>query len=324
MKVLENNEKPIVIVVVGPTASGKTSLGIKIAKEVNGEIISADSMQIYKGLDVGTAKATEEEKKEAKHHLLDICNIEDKFSVADYKKKCYEKIDEILNQGKTPVIVGGTGLYVNAVLNNMNFDNEETLEEVEKKKLYRESLEKLLAEKGKEYLYNMLKDLDPEAAQNIHMNNTKRVIRAIELANEGIYKGNVEKRNDLWNKNDSKYDFVTVYINMPREILYDRINRRVDAMEDSGIIEEAKMLKSMNLDKNSTALQAIGYKEFFEYLDGKETLQEALEKLKQNTRRYAKRQITWFNKLNCDLVLNEKTDEKEIIDKLKRKVYGEK
>ena len=321
---MRNNKKPIVIVVVGPTASGKTSLGIKIAKEVNGEIISADSMQIYKGLDVGTAKATEEEKKEAKHHLLDICNIEDKFSVADYKKKCYEKIDEILNQGKTPVIVGGTGLYVNAVLNNMNFDNEETLEEVEKKKLYRESLEKLLAEKGKEYLYNMLKDLDPEAAQNIHMNNTKRVIRAIELANEGIYKGNVEKRNDLWNKNDSKYDFVTVYINMPREILYDRINRRVDAMEDSGIIEEAKMLKSMNLDKNSTALQAIGYKEFFEYLDGKETLQEALEKLKQNTRRYAKRQITWFNKLNCDLVLNEKTDEKEIIDKLKRKVYGEK
>lgn len=324
MKVLENNEKPIVIVVVGPTASGKTSLGIKIAKEVNGEIISADSMQIYKGLDVGTAKATEEEKKEAKHHLLDICNIKDKFSVADYKKKCYEKIDEILNQGKTPVIVGGTGLYVNAVLNNMNFDNEETLEEVEKKKLYRESLEKLLAEKGKEYLYNMLKDLDPEAAQNIHMNNTKRVIRAIELANEGIYKGNVEKRNDLWNKNDSKYDFVTVYINMPREILYDRINKRVDAMEDSGIIEEAKMLKSMNLDKNSTALQAIGYKEFFDYIDGKETLQEALEKLKQNTRRYAKRQITWFNKLNCDLVLNEKTDEKEIIDKLKRKVYGEK
>lgn len=319
---MRNNKKPIVIVVVGPTASGKTSLGIKIAKEVNGEIISADSMQIYKGLDVGTAKATEEEKKKVKHHLLDICNIEDKFSVADYKKKCYEKIDEILNQGKTPVIVGGTGLYVNAVLNNMNFDTEETTEDIEKKKLYRESLEKLLAENGKEYLYNMLKDLDPEATQNIHMNNTKRVIRAIELANEGIYKGNVEKRNDLWNKNDSKYNFITVYINMPRDILYDRINRRVDAMEDSGIIEEAKMLKSMNLDKNSTALQAIGYKEFFAYLDGKETLQEALEKLKQNTRRYAKRQITWFSKLNCDLVLDEKTNEKEIIDKLKREVYG--
>lgn len=319
---MRNNKKPIAIVVVGPTASGKTSLGIKIAKEVNGEIISADSMQIYKGLDVGTAKATEEEKKKVKHHLLDICNIEDKFSVADYKKKCYEKIDEILNQGKTPVIVGGTGLYINAVLNNMNFDTEETTEDIEKKKLYRESLEKLLAENGKEYLYNMLKDLDPEATQNIHMNNTKRVIRAIELANEGIYKGNIEKRNDLWNKNDSKYNFITVYINMPRDILYDRINRRVDAMEDSGIIEEAKMLKSMNLDKNSTALQAIGYKEFFTYLDGKETLQEALEKLKQNTRRYAKRQITWFSKLNCDLVLDEKTNEKEIIDKLKREVYG--
>lgn len=317
-----NKEKPLVVVVVGPTASGKTSLGIDIAKALGGEIISADSMQIYKRLDVGTAKATKEEQESVKHHLIDICNIEDKFSVADYKSKCYAKIDELLMQGKTPVIVGGTGLYINAVVNNMNFEEKcESKEYIENKELARKELEDILAKKGKEYLYQMLIDLDKNAAENIHMNNTKRVIRAIELAREGNAKSDIEKRNDLWNKNESKYNFVTVYIDMPREVLYDRINKRVDIMESLGVIEEAKMLKEMNLDKNSTAIQAIGYKEFFEYIDGKESLNEALEKLKQNTRRYAKRQITWFNKLNCDIILNENTNKNEVIEKLKRIKY---
>lgn len=317
-----NKGKPLVVVVVGPTASGKTSLGIDIAKALDGEIISADSMQIYKGLDVGTAKATKKEQESVKHHLIDICNIEDKFSVADYKSKCYDKIEELLMQGKTPVIVGGTGLYINAVVNNMNFEEKcESKEYVENKELARKELEDILAKKGKEYLYQMLIDLDKNAAENIHMNNTKRVIRAIELAREGNAKSDIEKRNDLWNKNESKYNFVTVYIDMPREVLYDRINKRVDIMESLGVIEEAKMLKEMNLDKNSTAIQAIGYKEFFEYIDGKESLNEALEKLKQNTRRYAKRQITWFNKLNCDIILNENTNKNEVIEKLKRIKY---
>lgn len=317
-----NKEKPLVVVVVGPTASGKTSLGIDIAKALGGEIISADSMQIYKRLDVGTAKATKEEQESVKHHLIDICNIEDKFSVADYKSKCYAKIDELLNQGKTPVIVGGTGLYINAVVNNMNFEEKcESKEYIENKELARKELEDILAKKGKEYLYQMLIDLDKNAAENIHMNNTKRVIRAIELAREGNAKSDIEKKNDLWNKNESKYNFVTVYIDMPREVLYDRINKRVDIMESLDVIEEAKMLKEMNLDKNSTAIQAIGYKEFFEYIDGKESLNEALEKLKQNTRRYAKRQITWFNKLNCDIILNENTSQDEVIEKLKRIKY---
>lgn len=317
-----NKEKPLVIVVVGPTASGKTSLGIDIAKELNGEIISADSMQIYKGLDVGTAKATNEEQAIVRHHLIDICNIQDKFSVADYKNMCYSKIEEILSMGKTPVVVGGTGLYINAVVNNMNFDEKcESKEYIENKESIRKELEEILEKEGKDYLYQMLIDLDEEAAKNIHINNTKRVIRAIELAKEGTDKSNIEKRNDLWNKNESKYHFVTVYINMPRKVLYDRINRRVDMMESLGVIEEAKMLKDMNLDKNSTAIQAIGYKEFFEYIDGKETLDEALEKLKQNTRRYAKRQITWFNKLKCDMILDETTSKEEIIEKIKRIVY---
>ena len=314
---MERKEKPLVIVVVGPTASGKTSLGIDIAKALNGEVVSADSMQIYKGLDVGTAKATKEEQRQIKHHLLDICDIGDSFSVARYKKLCYEKLDELINKNITPVIVGGTGLYINAVVNNMNFDDYTEENNTER----REKLEKVLEENGKEYLYNMLKEVDKNAAQNIHINNTKRVIRALELAMQDVNKSSIEKRNDLWNRNPSKYNFVTVYIDMPRDMLYDRINRRVDLMKDSGVLEEARTLKEMKLDGNNTAMQAIGYKEFFGLLDGKETLEEALEKLKQSTRRYAKRQITWFKKLGCDYVLNENMSKEELIGILKRIRY---
>lgn len=312
-----NKNKPIVLVVVGPTASGKTSLGINIAKTLNGEIISADSMQIYKGLDIGTAKATREEQNEIRHHLIDICDIDTEFSVAEYKKLCYEKIDEILALNKIPVLVGGTGLYINAVVNNMNFDNYSE----KKESNIRKELESILTEKGPKYLYDMLIQLDEEAAKNIHVNNTKRVLRAIELAKEGIYKGNIDKRNDLWNRNDSKYKFITIYIDMPRQKLYDRINMRVDLMKESGIIEEAIMLKNKRLSKNNTAVQAIGYKEFFDYIDKKETLDEALEKLKQNSRRYAKRQITWFKKLNCDIIYNDEVTYDKLIEDVKRKMY---
>ena len=313
--------KPNVIVIVGPTASGKTSLGIKIAKELNGEIISADSMQIYKGLDVGTAKATKEEQNEIRHHLIDICDINNGFSVADYKKICYEKIDEIITLGKTPVIVGGTGLYVNAVVNNMNFDDYVEKDDMADNSI-RCELENTLAEKGKEYIYNILLKLDPIAAKKIHMNNTKRIIRAIELAKTGNYKASIDSRNDLWNRNESKYNFITIYIDMPREVLYERINTRVNEMADSGVLEEAKMLKDMNLCDKNTAVQAIGYKEFFDYLDGKESLEEALDKLKQSTRRYAKRQITWFKKLNCDIIYDYSINADEFVRILKRMLYG--
>ena len=317
---MNKEDKPNVIVIVGPTASGKTSLGIDIAKALNGEIISADSMQIYKGLDVGTAKATLDEQAEVKHHLIDICDVTDKFSVADYKKLCYEKISEIVAKGKIPVIVGGTGLYINAVINNMNFDNYCDEEYVKAKDKYRKELEEILDQRGKEYLYNMLLELDKDAAGNIHMNNTKRVIRAIEMTKDGISKSLVNNRNDLWNKNDSPYNFISIYINMPRQELYSRINLRVDLMKDLGVIQEAEMLKEMNLPKDNTAMQAIGYKEFFDYLDGKISLEDALEKLKQGTRKYAKRQITWFNKLNCDITFNKGQNQEELIDRLKRKI----
>ena len=314
------NNKPTVIVIVGPTASGKTSLGIDVARTLNGEIISADSMQIYKGLDVGTAKATKEEQKLIKHHLIDICDVNKEFSVAEYKRLCYEKIEEILLMKKTPVIVGGTGLYINAVVNNMDFDDCEEKEKIEENEV-RKELEEILLEKGKEYLYEMLVKLDSKAAEKIHMNNTKRVIRAIQLAKEGTYKSDIDKRNDLWNKNESKYNFITIYIDMPREKLYDRINMRVDLMKDSGVIEEAKMLKNMKLPDKNTAMQAIGYKEFFDYIDGKEILEISLERLKQSTRRYAKRQITWFKKLNCDIVYNENMKEAELFENIKRMMY---
>ncbi len=319
---LDKISKAKVIVVVGPTASGKTDLGIDISKALNGEIISADSMQIYKDLNIGTAKATKEEQREIKHHLIDICDITEEFNVSDYKKLCYEKIEKLVQNGKVPVIVGGTGLYINAVVNNMNFDDYINSKQYNHQKIKsRERLKKILEEKGKEYLYNMLVKLDKHAAENIHMNNTRRVIRAIELAEEGNFKGNIEKRNDLWNKNDSPYEFIIVYIDIPREKLYDRINTRVDMMVNLGVLDEAKMLKNMKLDENNTALQAIGYKEFFNYIDGKESLEEALTKLKQSTRRYAKRQVTWFKKLNCDIIFNDNITKQELIDRLKRMIY---
>ena len=313
--------KPNVIVVIGPTASGKTSLGIQIAKALDGEVVSADSMQIYKGLDVGTAKATEEEQKEIKHYLIDICDIEEKFSVAEYKEKCYEKLDEILAKGKTPVIVGGTGLYINAVVNNMNFDrNTQDEDYIKQKEEYRKELEEILENNGKEYLYNMLLSADKEAATNIHMNNTKRVIRAIEMAKFETDKSTVNERNDLWNKNESKYNFLVIYIDMPREELYNRINQRVEKMEELGVIEEARKLKRMNLPADNTAIQAIGYKEFFDYIDGKISLEESLENLKQGTRRYAKRQVTWFKKLDCDMVYKQGQSVEELICDIKRKI----
>ena len=310
-------QKPIVITIVGPTASGKTSLGINVAKALNGEVISADSMQIYKGLDIGTAKVSMEEQQEVKHHLIDILDIDETFSVADYKRVCYEKIDEIIAKKKVPVIVGGTGLYINAVVNNMTFDDNSKKAE---KSECRKELEEILETEGKQYLYNMLLQLDEEAAKNIHINNTKRVIRAIEMAKEGVSKSIVNTRNDLWSKNDSPYNFVTIYIDMPRALLYSRINDRVDKMVDLGVIEEAKKLKSMNLSKENTAMQAIGYKEFFDYIDGKISLDEATENLKQGTRRYAKRQVTWFKKLKCDIIFDETCDEQDLIEILKRKI----
>lgn len=303
---MEFMKKKKVICIVGPTASGKTSLGIELAKRLNGEIISADSMQIYKGLDIGTAKVTDKEAEGIPHHLINICDIGENFSVADFKRMCYDKIDEIIGNGKTPIIVGGTGLYISSVIYNMNFMDENTDFE------YRKKLEYLAKENSNGYVYDILKKLDPESAKVIHPNNLRRVIRAIEIAKNSkeLKSVHMQKEKNRIKLENKKYDFYTFCINLDREKLYKRINLRIDIMLNSGILEEAKKIYDMNLDENSTCMQAIGYKEFFPYFLGDDTLENCINNLKKDTRNYAKRQITWFkNKINCIYINGENSKE---------------
>lgn len=275
-----------VIVIVGPTASGKTSLSIEIAKRFNGEIISADSMQIYKYMDIATAKPTAEEMQGVKHHLIDFLSPCEKFSVAKYKELCYGCIDDIIERNKLPIIVGGTGLYIDTVVNNTVFLEGDSSD-------IRNTLEKSCEENGIESLYEKLKKIDPQSAEKLHLSDRKRIIRALEV----YYSTGktISEQNRLSHTEKSKYDFLIIGLNAnDREFLYNRINSRVDLMIDSGLIEEAQNF--YNSDFSLTAVQAIGYKELKPYLDGFCTLDEAKEKLKTETRRYAKRQLTWFRR----------------------------
>lgn len=300
-----------IICIVGPTASGKTGLAIELAKRIDAEVISADSMQIYKGLDVGTAKVTKEEADGIPHHLIDICNIEDKFSVADFKQMCYDKIEEIRSRGKNVIIAGGTGLYVNAVVYNMNF-NEEDVDYN-----YRKELENIAKEKGNDYLHSMLEKIDPQTAKQIHKNNVKRVIRAIEMAKNVKLKSiHMSEEKERIKNEKNKYDFLVFCIEQEREYLYNRINLRVDLMLKDGILDEAKKVYDMKLPEDNTCMQAIGYKEFFPYFEGKISLEEAVDTLKKETRHYAKRQMTWFNnKLEC-IKLDGSKPKNELVDEI--------
>ena len=306
--------KKKIICIVGPTASGKTGLGIELAKKINAEIISADSMQIYKGLDIGTAKVTESETDGIKHHLIDICNVEEKFSVAEFKNMCYDKIEEIHKKGKNVIIVGGTGLYVSAIVYNMNFETQEVDLE------YRKYLEELAKNTSNYEVYKILQNIDPISAQNIHPNNLKRVIRAIEIAKSGsvLKSEHMENEKNRINNDESIYDFFVFFLDWDREKIYERINKRVDIMIENGLLEEAKRVYDMNLPKDNTCMQAIAYKEFFPYFKEEITLEEAVENLKLESRRYAKRQVTWFkNKLQPIYLNGQDLKEnltKEIID----------
>lgn len=284
-----------VVAIVGPTASGKTALSIDLAKQYNGEIINGDSMQIYKGLDIGTAKITEEEMDGVPHHLLSFLEPTDSFSVADYQKLVRAKIKEIQSRGKLPIIVGGTGLYVQAVLYDFQFTDEQVDEEA--RKAYYAELEKL----GPEAMHAKLATLDPKTAETIHPNNTRRVIRALEM----IELSGVSKASEAQNRGEIplyKHLIIGLGQNMDREELYDRINRRVDIMMEKGLLEEVKGLWQQNI-RGVQSIQAIGYKELYEYLDGKCSLEDAIENLKQNSRRYAKRQLTYFrNKMDVQFL----------------------
>lgn len=262
-----------VICIVGPTGVGKTKLSIELAKKLNGEIINADSTQVYKGMDIATAKVTEEEKEGIVHHLFDIKEIEENYTVFDYQKDCRLKIKEIEEKGKMPILVGGTGLYIKAALYDYKFEDENILNEY--------------SEYTDEELYNKLLSIDPNT--EIHMNNRKRVIRALNYYdNTNTTLSSKEKTDKLL------YDVMFVGLTTDREILYDRINKRVNIMLENGLLEEAKKIYDTNI-RSKAVLTPIGYKELFEYFDGKSTLEESIELIKQRSRKYAKRQYTWNN-----------------------------
>lgn len=282
------NTKPKVIVICGPTASGKTSLSVELAKKCNGEIISADSMQIYKDMNIGTAKVTQEEMQGIKHYMIDIVSPTERYSVAEFKVQAEKAIEEILKKGKTPIIAGGTGLYVNSLIYNIQYNDIKIDEE------YRKYLEERVEKEGLQSLYEEAKKIDFEAMKSISKNDQKRILRVLEMYHQtGKTKTELEKES---RKEEVKYDYKVYAINWEREELYKRINKRVDIMIEQGLIKEVEnILKKYN--KFPTAMQGLGYKEVVEYLDKKITKEEMIEKIKMETRRYAKRQITWFKKI---------------------------
>ena len=280
-------QKNKVIVICGPTASGKTSLSIELAKQIDGEIVSCDSMQIYKDMTIGTAKPTKEEMQGIKHYLIDCVSPEVRYSVADYKKDSINAIKEIISKGKVPIIVGGTGLYLESLIYGIEYNEIETDLE------YRKALEDIEKNEGLEKLYEMAKQIDEQAIEKISHNDKKRIFRVLEIYHStGKTKTELEIES---RKNGPDYNYILFGINMDREKLYDRINRRVDIMIKQGLIEEVKNV--LNKYKEfPTAMQGLGYKEVVAYLEEKMTKEDMIEKIKMETRRYAKRQITWFKK----------------------------
>ena len=281
-------DKQKVIVICGPTASGKTRLSIEIAKKINGEIVSADSMQIYKEMDIGTAKPTIEEMQGIKHYLLDFVSPDKRYSVADYKKDAINAIDEIIEKNKVPIVVGGTGLYINSLIYGIEYP------EIEIDIKYRNELERTAEEPdGLRKLYEMAKKIDEEAIKNISPNDKKRICRILEIYHST---GKTKTQQEIESrKNGPKYNYIVYGLNMDRDKLYDRINKRVDIMIQDGLIEEVKNVAS-KYKEFPTAMQGLGYKEVLEYLNGDTTKEEMIEKIKMETRRYAKRQLTWFRR----------------------------
>lgn len=284
---IENNKKIPIIAVVGPTASGKTSLGIAVAKRFGGEIISADSMQIYKGFPIASAAPSDEEKKQVPHHLVEILEPTEKFSVADFVSLAGKTIKEVHSRGKIPVIVGGTGLYINSLIDGIVFNSEKTDETL------RENIEAEFDRLGGEIMLKRLYEIDKETASKLSVSDKRRIVRAFEVyRSTGL---TISEQNELSKKDGSPYEPVIIGINFAdRENLYNRINNRVDIMLQNGLLEEAE--KSVN--KGITAAQAIGHKELVPYLNGECSLDDAVEILKRETRRYAKRQLTWFRRDN--------------------------
>lgn len=304
------------LVIAGPTAVGKTAISIELAKNLNGEIISTDSMQIYKQMDIGSAKISTEEMDGITHHLIDFLNPKNEFSVSDFKELALKAINDIQSRGKLPILTGGTGLYINSIICSMNFAQSEKDED------YRKELESISLEKGNEYLHSLLKEIDIESYNSIHHNNVKRVIRALE-----VYKSTGKPFSDFKEENNiytCPYELYYFVLNMDREKLYERINYRVDLMINNGLLEEVKHLKASGLTGEYQSMKGIGYKEILSYLNNDIDLDTAIDLVKQGSRNYAKRQITWFKKDPRAVFIDKDkfNDEPDIVDFVIKKIIN--
>ncbi len=312
---MNNCEKNKLIVLTGPTAVGKTDLSIKLAKEIDGEIISADSIQVYKHLDIGSAKITPEEMDGVRHHLIDVLDPKESFNIASFKEMADKAIADTYSRGKLPIITGGTGFYIQSVLYDVNFtENEDDG--------YRAELEALSKEKGSDYLHNLLKDIDPASAEAIHANNVKRVIRALEFHHQTGQLISEHNANEA--AKESPFNFAYFVLNCNRQLLYERIDKRVDIMVENGLLDEVKFLRDqLGLTKDLVSMQGLGYKEILSYLDGEISLDDAIYILKRDTRHFAKRQLTWFKRekdvtwVDKDVLVTENSQLQFIIDELK-------
>lgn len=304
------NKKPMVIL-TGPTAVGKTALSIALAKQIDGAVISADSMQVYKHMNIGSAKIMPQEMQDVKHYLIDELEPSEEFNVVRFVELAKKYMQEIYAEGKIPIIVGGTGFYIQALLYDIDFDEQECDEE------YRRELEKLAKEKGAEFLHGMLREVDPESAEAIHANNIKRVIRALEFYHLSGRK--ISEHNEKERQKTSPYNFAYFVLTDDREKLYANIEKRVDIMVERGLVEEVTHLKEMGCHSGMVAMQGLGYKEILDYLDGNSTLAEAVYIIKRETRHFAKRQLTWFRREHDVIWLDKGVygyDENQILEKI--------
>lgn len=315
-----NNEKKPLVILTGPTAVGKTALSIGLAKQINGEIISADSMQVYKKMNIGTAKITKEEMQGVKHYLVDEIMPDEAFNVVKFKKRAKECVKEIYEKGKIPIIVGGTGFYIQSILYDINFT------EAAQDTTYREELQTIASERGEEgidYLFSLLKKVDSKSAETIHKNNVKRVIRALEYYHQTGQK--ISEHNEEQRQQESPYNFAYLVLNDERATLYSRIDKRIDQMLEMGLVEEVTTLYKEGYNKDLVSMQGLGYKEIIDYIEGNTTLLEAVTILKRDTRHFAKRQLTWFKRERDVIWLDKNTfpneDEllKSVIEVLKEK-----
>ncbi len=307
------NEGDKLIIISGPTASGKTKTAINLAKDLDGEIISCDSMQVYKKMDIGTAKPTVEEMEGIKHHMIDVLEPTDDFSIATFKDMVFDCIEDIKSRGKVPILCGGTGFYTNAIIYNTVFS------EMAKDDEYREELFKLAEEKGNEYLFNTLREVDPKSCEVLHENNVKKVVRALEFYK--LTGGKISEHNEIERNKQPFFKTFQFILDINRETLYYRIDKRVDIMIEAGLVEEVEALINSGLSRNLVSMQGIGYQEFFKYFDKEQTLEETIELIKKNSRNYAKRQLTWFRNKSSGIWINmEDYDEKKILDEIKKNI----